>query len=1158
MKSSVSFRGDLLKSLSTAISLQKIIVDRNKKPVDYVFVKANPAFGKLLKCDVKKLEGKKASEIWPDIFRGKKHTWLKFYADVAIGGKIMSREFFSVISKKWLLVHAHSPKKNYFITEFHDITRIRNISEKLRVSEENYKKIVETSVEGIFEINKEQVIVYVNNRMSEMLGYKRHEILGKKFTDILYKEDIRDHELRMNKRRNGFHEEYERQLRRKDGKECRVHISAVPVLDKEKKFAGSFAMLTDITERDRAETELMRIQKKFTNLINDIPVGFYRSTPEGRFLDVNPALVNMLGYSDRDELMKVDIVKDLYVKPDERTDGVVYNPDFTEDVEIYRLKRKDGREIWVEDRCRYIRNNKGEIVVHEGLCQDITERKSAEDAVALSEKRLRQIIDLVPHFIFAKDVNGKFILVNKAVADAYGTTVEELTGKTDADFAKSDEEVIHFRKDDDDVIKSGKPKIVPEESITDSTGLTRKLNTAKIPFTFSGTSLPAILGVSVDISEIKNKEQALHESERRLYTLMSHLPGIAYRCKNDPQWTMEFISEGCLPLTGYSSEDIMYNRKLSFNDIIHPDDRQMIWDVVQENINLKKPYKLIYRIITSENEQKWVWEQGSGVFNPSGELIALEGFIADITESKNAEDELQKKEKLLRIFFDSPGVMRALVEISNDSMKIINVNNDLLEYLGKKPDEVLNKNFLDLGFSGSIIKIWIENCYKSKNSGKSVHFEYKGMKNDWISSTATFIEPTEHGILSTLVFRDISEKQHLFDELVKAKEKAEELSRIKSSFLANMSHELRTPMVGILGFSEILSNEIKNPELQEYANLIHHGGTRLMDTLNLILDLSLIEADKLNTIISNFDLIKEINDVLRLFRKTASRKNLSLGLISESDVFDVCLDKRLTRQVLNNLVNNAIKYTNAGSINVYVKEVSLNREKFAEIKVEDTGIGIPDNMKEIIWEEFRQVSEGYGRMFEGTGLGLSISKKFVEILGGKIFLEKTEVNKGTTFKILLPVKSAVTEQYDGITGADVYKEKKILLENMQKAKSHKILYVEDERSSIALVKAYLKNFCRLDVANNAAEAVEKVKNNRYSIILMDINLGIDIDGIQATQKIRLIPGYEKTPVVAITAFAMEKEKEEFLKKGCTHYISKPFEKHNFISVLNQIFEEQGL
>jgi len=266
----------------------------------------------------------------------------------------------------------------------------------------------------------------------------------------------------------------------------------------------------------------------------------------------------------------------------------------------------------------------------------------------------------------------------------------------------------------------------------------------------------------------------------------------------------------------------------------------------------------------------------------------------------------------------------------------------------------------------------------------------------------------------------------------------------------------------------------------------------------------------------------------------------------------------LTRQVLNNLVNNAIKYTNAGSINVYVKEVSLNREKFAEIKVEDTGIGIPDNMKEIIWEEFRQVSEGYGRMFEGTGLGLSISKKFVEILGGKIFLEKTEVNKGTTFKILLPVKSAVTEQYDGITGADVYKEKKILLENMQKAKSHKILYVEDERSSIALVKAYLKNFCRLDVANNAAEAVEKVKNNRYSIILMDINLGIDIDGIQATQKIRLIPGYEKTPVVAITAFAMEKEKEEFLKKGCTHYISKPFEKHNFISVLNQIFEEQGL
>jgi len=1157
MKNFTSFRADLLKNLNTAIALQKIVVDKKGKPVDFIFVKANPAFGELLKFDVNKISGKKASELRSGIIEKQKFNWLKFYASVAIEGKTGSREFYSASRKKWLLVNARSPKKGYFITEFYDITKIRKISEKLKSSEENFKKIVENSGDGILKVNKEQVIVYVNSRITKMLGYSRDEMLGKKFTKFLYKEDIPDHKKKMARRQDGVNEEYERRLIRKDRKDCWVHISAVSVKDLQGKFSGSFALLTDITEREKAEIELMKIQKEFRNLINEIPVGFYRSTPDGRFLDVNPALVKMLGYSGREELMKVDIAKELYVTPDERTDGVVYNPDFTNDVEIYKLKRKDGTEIWVEDRCRYLQNDKGETIVHEGLCHDITERKNAEDALIISEKRLRQIIDLVPHFIFAKDVNGKFILINKAVADAYGTTVQDLTGKMDADFAKSEEEVVHFRKDDDEVIKSGKPKIVPEESITDSTGLTRKLNTVKIPFTFSGTSLPALLGVSVDITEIKNKEQALHESERRLYTLMSHLPGMAYRCKNDPQWTMEFISEGCLPLTGYSSEELMFNRKLSYNDIIYPGDRQMVWDIIQEKLKDKRPYELTYRIITIKGEEKWVWEQGSGVFSESGEFLALEGFIADITERKNADEELQEKEKLLRIFFDSPGVMRVLVEIEDNEPKIININNDLLEYLGEKYNEVINKNFNDLGISGSIIKLWVENCNKSRESGKSVHFEFKGMRNDWISSTATFIEPTGHGNLFTLVFRDISEKQHLIDELVKAKEKAEELSRIKSSFLANMSHELRTPMVGILGFSEILSNEIKNPELQEYANLIHHGGTRLMDTLNLILDLSLIEADKLNTIISNFDLIKEINDVLLLFKKTAARKNLSLELISEKNVFDVSLDKRLTRQVLNNLINNGIKYTNAGSIKVSVKETFLNKEKYAEVKVSDTGIGIPDNMKEIIWEEFRQVSEGYGRMFEGTGLGLSISKKFVEILGGKIFLEKTKVGKGTTFKILLPVKSVKAETGIGMSVIDEYKEKKILQESLKKLKSHQILYVEDEKSSIALVKAYLKNYCRLDIANNATEAIEKVRNNKYSVILMDINLGIDIDGIQATRKIRQIPGYEKTPVVAITAFAMEKEKEEFLKKGCTHYISKPFEKHNFISVLNQIFKEQA-
>jgi PAS domain S-box-containing protein len=1152
MKNSTSFRGDLLKNLNTAISLQKIIVDKNRKPVDFVFIQANPAFGELMKYDVKKISGKKASEVLPQTDE-QKLNWLKFYASVAIDGKTGSKEFYSASRKKWLLVHAHSPEKRYFITEFYDITKIRNISEKLRSSEQNYKKIVENSGEGILKVDEKQTIVYVNSKMVEMLGYKRNEMLGKRFSKFLYEGDLIDNEERINKRREGINEEYERRLRRKNGRECWAHISAVSVMDSEKKYCGSFAMLTDITDRKKAETELLKIQKKFRDLIDEIPVGFYRSTPDGRFLDVNPALVKMLGFADRDELMRVDIAKDLYVSPDERTDGVAYNPDFTDDVEIYRLKRKDGKEIWIEDRCRYIQNDKGEIIVHEGLCHDITERKTAADSLIMSEKRLRQIIDLVPHFIFAKDVNGKFILINKAVADAYGTTVEGLTGKTDADFAKSEEEVIHFRKDDNEVIKSGKPKIIPEEPITDASGLTRKLNTVKIPFTFSGTSLPAILGVSVDITEIKNKEQALHESERRLYTLMSHLPGIAYRCKNDPDWTMEFISEGCLPLTGYSSEDLMQNRKLSYNDIIHPDDSQMVWDIVQEKINVNQPYEFNYRIVTADGKEKWVWEQGSGVFSSSGELLALEGFIADINERKKAADEIQKKEKLLRMFFESPGVMRVMAELIDNNMKIISINNDLLEYFGKLSDEVINKDLKVTGLPEGIINLWIENCRMCMDSGKTVHFEYRGIHNDWISATSTYIEPTESGNLFTLVFRDISEKQNLFEEMVKAKEKAEELSRVKSSFLANMSHELRTPMVGILGFSEILSNEIKNPELQEYASLIHHGGTRLMDTLNLILDLSLIEADKLNIIVSKFDILNETSEVLRLFKKTAAKKNLTLEIISDKNVLDVYLDKRLTRQILNNLINNAIKYTNAGSIKVAVNEVVLIGEKFAEVKVIDTGIGIPDNMRDMIWEEFRQVSEGYGRMFEGTGLGLSISKKFVEMLGGKIYLEETKVGKGTTFTIVLPVK-ALSDNTGDITGAD--KNKLIAYPDPKKMQSHRILYVEDEKSSIALVKAYLKNYCRLDIANTAPEAIEKVKSNKYSVILMDINLGVDIDGIQATEKIRQIPGYDKTPIVAITAFAMEKEKEEFLNRGCSHYISKPFEKHNFISMLNNIFDGQ--
>ncbi|MCH8326366.1 MAG: hybrid sensor histidine kinase/response regulator, partial [Bacteroidetes bacterium] len=247
---------------------------------------------------------------------------------------------------------------------------------------------------------------------------------------------------------------------------------------------------------------------------------------------------------------------------------------------------------------------------------------------------------------------------------------------------------------------------------------------------------------------------------------------------------------------------------------------------------------------------------------------------------------------------------------------------------------------------------------------------------------------------------DITESIKARNDLLEAKEKAEEANRIKSIFLANMSHELRTPMVGIIGFTEILEGEIENPELKEYATFIHEGANRLMESLNLILNLTKIEAEKISIDLSLIDVIKNIKKDVSTFDKIADKKNIYLKFESGIEQFETETDERMFDQIICNLVNNAVKFTEAGGVTVSVDKVKNN--SYLKIKVKDTGIGIPKDKQEIIWEEFRQVSEGTSRKYEGTGLGLTITNNFVNQLGGEIKLE-SELGEGSTFIVLLPI-----------------------------------------------------------------------------------------------------------------------------------------------------------
>jgi len=391
------------------------------------------------------------------------------------------------------------------------------------------------------------------------------------------------------------------------------------------------------------------------------------------------------------------------------------------------------------------------------------------------------------------------------------------------------------------------------------------------------------------------------------------------------------------------------------------------------------------------------------------------------------------------------------------------------------------------------------------------------------------------------VAHDITERKQAETAIIKAKEHAEELSRLKSNFMANMSHELRTPLVGLLGISEFMMSDGKN---NENAKIIHNSGLRLLKTINEILNFTKIESEKtvINYSMTNVTLL--LKDEIKLYQKMASQKGISINECVPYEDIIIGTDDKMFQEIVDNLLNNAVKFTNFGKVTI-VLELKNNE---IIIKISDTGIGIPNDKLDIIFEEFRQISEGRNRGFDGSGLGLTIVKKYVQLLNGTISVE-SEFGNGSNFIVNLPVTDVEKGKITLETNPEQINDNSVFISN---DKNHKILLVDDDDINLLTFRKMLEKEYEIIETNNGTEAVEIVKKQKVDIILMDINLKHGLTGIQTTKLIREIKGYENVPIVAITAYAMSSDRNEFLKSGFSHYLAKPFSKNDIIQLLANI------
>jgi len=566
----------------------------------------------------------------------------------------------------------------------------------------------------------------------------------------------------------------------------------------------------------------------------------------------------------------------------------------------------------------------------------------------------------------------------------------------------------------------------------------------------------------------------------------------------------------------------------------------------------KKPVVVEHKIIDKSGKPSFREIHAYPVLNENGDVEKIIEYSVDITESKRTGNNNAEWQNQLNDVYENAtiGIYRTTPE-----GKFIFANPAAMALLGYTSiNDLLNANLVE-----SHIEIYDRKTFKNimEKEGTIFGFESKWKRKDGVvifirESARTIRDENNETRYYEGVVEDITEKKKAETELMLAKEQAEEMSRIKSNFLANMSHELRTPLCGILGFAEMLGEEIEDSFHKELVASIYHSGSRLLKTLNSLLNFSKIESEKIELNYEKINILASVASVIDTFRKETEYKNLQLELDNNTEEKFAELDSTLFQQIVSNLIENAIKYTKEGKVTVAIDTEERTAGDWIVIKVIDTGIGIPGESQLRIFDAFRQASEGLTRKYEGTGLGLAITKKYVELMDGKISVESVP-GIGSTFTVKFPASASFDDgnknsKLSNITQAELQNENKL----------PDVLLVENEPSSVDITKHFLKDICFIDDTDNGSDAIIMLMEKKYEVIIMDIDLAGSLDGMETTQEIRKLRAYKDIPIIALTAYAMKGDKEKCFASGCSHYMSKPFNKEEIASLVKSVLNEYSV